>query len=226
MAKAKRSNAAVVREEASHPPFETRELRKALSAFLSQEDPATGVRIGAYKVGVYAFFDYDGEPIYVGQTYEGVSSRIGRHLTGQRSDAVAKNVLDPFEVAEVEVWPLRQFQGRRGPHARTALNALEGAVFRAALKRSKFHAVLNEDTPRHQRRSKLPKSFRGPIVSPEVRQLRGHPDVRIARRASTLARLAQVVSERKVSIGLRRTLMVQAQRLEWLAEERLKYLER
>src|SRR2546425_8318935 len=64
------------------------------------------LHIGSHKWGIYAFFDYDGEPIYVGQTYEGLGSRIGRHLTNQRTDAVAMNVLDPFEVCEIRVWPL------------------------------------------------------------------------------------------------------------------------
>ena len=58
--------------------------------------------------GVYAFFDYDGEPIYVGQTNEMLRTRIRRHLTNQRTDDVAMSVLDPFEVLEIEVWPLPQ----------------------------------------------------------------------------------------------------------------------
>ena len=52
-------------------------------------------------IGVYAFYDYDKEPIYVGQTWETFGDRIGRHLTGQRSDVVANRLLDPFEVSDV-----------------------------------------------------------------------------------------------------------------------------
>jgi len=48
-----------------------------------------------------------------------------------------------------------------------------------------------------------------------------HSDARIARRASTIANLARVISERNVSKGLRRTLLTQAQRLEQLAARRL-----
>lgn len=48
----------------------------------------------------------------MGQTYESLRDRIGRHLTNQRTDAVAMNVLDPFEVAEVEVWPLWELEGK------------------------------------------------------------------------------------------------------------------
>lgn len=50
---------------------------------------------------------------------------------------------------------------------------------------------------------------------------RKHADVRIARRAGTIASLAKVISERDVSVGLRRTLLTQARRLERLAETRL-----
>lgn len=95
------------------PPFETEDLRQNLSRFLDSpfDDPAgTHPFVGNYKWGVYAFFDYDGEPIYVGQTNERLRTRIRRHLTNQRTDAVAMSVLDPFEVFEIEVWPLPQFQ--------------------------------------------------------------------------------------------------------------------
>ena len=71
--------------------------------------------VGNFRWGVYAFFDYDGEPIYVGQTNERLRTRIRRHLTNQRTDAVAMSVLDPFEVFEIELWPLPAYQSRRVP---------------------------------------------------------------------------------------------------------------
>ena len=43
-------------------------------------------------------------------------------------------------------------------------------------------------------------------------------------RVNTIASLARVISERKVSAGLRRTLLTQARRLEKLAADRLKEL--
>lgn len=43
----------------------------------------------------------------------------------------------------------------------------------------------------------------------------------MSRRASTIANLARVISERAVSKGLRRTLVTQARRLERLSRERL-----
>ena len=62
--------------------------------------------------------------------------------------------------------------------------------------------------------------MRGRIVSKRVFELRSHPDFRLARRALILARLAQVISERKVQGGLRRVLLTQAKRLQWLAARR------
>ena len=69
---------------------------------------------------------------------------------------------------------------------------------------------------------KLPKSVRARIVPEWIYKLRHHSDVRIARRADTIARLAKVISERQVQPGLRQTLLTQARRLEHLARQRLK----
>jgi len=148
-------------------PLETRELRKWLTHFLDQRlvDPITDVQVklGNYKFGVYAFFDYDGEPIYVGQTNEQLRVRIQRHLTNRRTDAVAMSVLDPVEVFEVEVWPLPEFQKYKTGDAKAAmrLNALEYEVFQTELQKSRFNAVLNEvEPPAPPSRVKLPKSYR------------------------------------------------------------------
>jgi hypothetical protein len=63
------------------PPFETNDLRKRLREFLDVEveDPISRdkMKIGNYKFGVYAFFDYDGEPIYVGETNERLRTEFG-----------------------------------------------------------------------------------------------------------------------------------------------------
>src|SRR5262245_20321724 len=90
---------------ASEAPPDVAAIREEIRSFLDMQD-AEGRKIGNAKYGAYAFYDYDAEPIYVGQTEERLRARIGRHLTNQRTDAVAMNVLDPFEVAEIEVWPL------------------------------------------------------------------------------------------------------------------------
>ena len=221
------------------PPFETVQLRKALSAFLDQSisDPVSCISsvLGDFRFGVYAFFDYDGEPIYVGKTNEKLRTRIRRHLTNQRTDAVAMKVLDPFEVYEAEVWPLTQYESASGiePLANHHLDWLELTIYKAAIAASRFGAILNEKPPRlivggssgyansvGDTEFSVPASYRGKLVGDDVYMLRSHPDTRIARRADTIAQLAKVVSERQVQKGLRGTLVTQARRLVWLAEQR------
>ncbi|WP_415714436.1 GIY-YIG nuclease family protein [Roseibium sp.] len=213
------------------PPFETEDLRANLAAFLNSPFPDENAKldraVGSFKWGVYAFFDYDGEPIYVGQTKEKISTRIRRHLTNQRTDAVAMSVLDPFEVYEIEVWPLPEFQqvGANDINAKAHLDALENLIYQKAIKQSIFKAVLNEkDPPKNTVNVLAPASKRYCIVSDHVYRIRSHPDFRIARRALIISRLAQVISERKVQGGLRRVLLTQAKRLQWLAERRYEAL--
>ena len=132
-------------DNVNFPPFETEDLRENLTKFLDSlvDDPSGAkLRVGNYRWGVYAFFDYDGEPIYVGQTNEMLRTRIRRHLTNQRTDAVAMSVLDPFEVFEIEVWPLPQFQetGGKDVAAKEHLNALERQITQRAVDGSEFKA--------------------------------------------------------------------------------------
>ncbi len=207
-------------------PYETDQLRLALSEFLEQPYEIDGIQfhhLGSVKWGVYAFFDYDLEPIYVGQTKESLSTRIRRHLTNQRSDAVAMNVLDPLEVHTIAVWPLASLQknSSNDPHAIQYLNALEATIYKKLSDQSKYKKILNEKPPLSTtKRVKVPKPIKSRVVPDEVLWLRQHPDLRIARRAMTIAKLAQVISERKVQKGLRGTLVAQAARLHSLALRR------
>ena len=202
------------------PPADVKAIRDLIRAFYGLTDEQ-GRKVGQAKFGVYAFYDYDGEPIYVGQTTESISTRIGRHLTGQRSDSVAKSVLDPFEVLEIEAWPFWDLQQRKAAEVKDIINAAEYTVMQQVLKQSKFGAVLNEGAIQKAKKVKLPKSHRARIIPEDLIELRRHPDVRIARRASTIASLSKVISERAPSKGLRVTLETQARRLQELASRRL-----
>lgn len=180
-----------------------------------------GRRAGDCTRGVYLFIDYDDEPIYVGQTTEKLRTRIRRHLTNQRTDAVAMRVLDPFEVAEVEMWPFWELKGQ---DAGDTLDRAEFTVYQQALAKSKFRAVLNEGEITRTELIDLPPSVRGALLSDDARQSREHPDLRLARRARTIADLARVISERQVKVGIRQTLWVQSRRLDHLARARLEEL--
>lgn len=143
-------------------PHDVAAIRKEISKFLNCQDSKKRI-IGNAQYGVYAFYDYDGEPIYVGQTRERLRARIGRHLTNQRTDAVAMNVLDPFEVAEIEVWPI--YPGRASSIAiSNLLHATEYTVFQKVLRESNLGAVLNEKDIPTSTPVSLPPSFRARII--------------------------------------------------------------
>lgn len=185
--------------------------------------------------GVYAFYDYDGQPIYVGQSLEGLRTRINRHITNQRTDAVGMGVLDPLEVATIEVWPFRELQAAKPTgknasqalraawkaHATQVLNDAESTVYYMLAQRSEIGRVLNEKIPpKLDNPVALPKSYSGDIIPEEVRQRLGHPDLRIARRAAQLAKMSEVIAQRNVSTGLRNAVLTQAIRMVSLTQKR------
>ena len=45
-------------------------------------------------------------PIYVGQSVDGIRSRVNRHLTSARSDIIANRQIDVWEVAFVWAYPV------------------------------------------------------------------------------------------------------------------------
>lgn len=209
----------------SMPTRFVREFRERLAVALDTVDPASGVKLGKC-IGAYAFYDYDGEPIYVGQTTEDFGTRIGRHLRGQRSDTLAYRILDPFEVAEMELYPVEHLRQQPAKERRSKVDAIEYSAYVSAIQNSKYKAILNEKIPPVSPLVDLPKSHRFNLIPDDMREDREHPDVRIARRAETLARVAAVAHERgEVSAGLRRVIVIQAVRLADLAAARLAYAE-
>lgn len=196
-----------------------------LEEFLDQVDDQ-GRRWCDAKCGVYAFYDFDGEPIYVGQTREQLRVRLRRHMTNQRTDAVAMRVLDPLEVADIEVWPIWDFQNvplniaANKQRSNEVLNAAEYTLFEQLKAQSKLNRILNEKVPMTTEKYVLPESHRARIIPDEMWERLNHKDERIARRALKISELAQVIRQRDVSVGLRNTLITQAERLLSLSRER------
>jgi hypothetical protein len=213
------------------PATTVRDFLHLLTVALAEKDDE-GRKWADSRWGCYAFYDYEGEPIYVGQSYERLRVRVRRHLSNQRTDAVAMRILDIFEVAEMELWPLWEFEDvKKNTHPRweeatVRMNAVEYSAYLQAIEASRFKAILNEKIPPVSPQVALPPSRRFPLIGPETRAERGHPDIRIARRAETISRLAAVAYERgEVSDGLRRVLVIQAVRLAYLSASRLAYVE-
>jgi hypothetical protein len=152
---------------------------------------------------------------------------------------VAKFVLDPFEVAEIAVWTLhdvanftlpdgkdKELLKKAKQEKKKLLDRYEAEVYTRLKEESRFKAVLNEAVPVGDGISvSLPEVARDKIIPASLWDDRKHADVRIARRASHVARLAQLISERQPSQGLRRTLHLQNQRLGWLSSRRLDELQ-
>src|SRR5580693_6790178 len=63
------------------------------------------VRTLTNDIGCYVLCDLDQVPIYVGQSVDGIRSRVRRHLTSARSDIIANRQVDVWEIAYVWAWP-------------------------------------------------------------------------------------------------------------------------
>lgn len=223
----------------SNLPPDIMMMRAALKSLFGEK--VNGHKLGSCKWGIYAFFDFDGEPIYVGQTRESLSTRINRHLQNQRTDSVAMRILDPHEVSEVWVWPLWELEeeARKRPedtkeqsklrkaNAQTKLNAAEYTAYAAAVRGSQFQATLNEKIPSDIfGLYELPTPQKQVLYQGTILEEKRHPDIRIARRAESISRLADVARERgSVSNGLRRVLVVQSLRLVKMTADQLAKVE-
>lgn len=58
------------------------------------------------SIGAYALCDLDGVPIYIGKSHDGIRNRVYRHLTSARSDIIANRLVDVWEIAFVQAWPV------------------------------------------------------------------------------------------------------------------------
>lgn len=74
------------------------------------------------QIGCYALCDLDEVPIYVGQSVDGIRSRVNRHLTSARSDIIANRQVDVWEIAYVWAFPVAD---------RAQIQPLEDALFHA-----------------------------------------------------------------------------------------------
>jgi Uri superfamily endonuclease len=72
------------------------------------------------EIGVYVLCDLDDVPIYVGQSVDGIRSRVNRHLTSARSDIIANRQIDVWEIAWVRAFPTAE---------RIEIGPLENALF-------------------------------------------------------------------------------------------------
>jgi hypothetical protein len=87
-------------------------------------------------IGCYVLCDLDQIPIYVGQSTDGIRSRVNRHLTSARSDIIANRQVDVWEIAWVWAYPVAD---------KTMIGPLEETLFHH------FHAasaLMNGKAPK------------------------------------------------------------------------------
>ena len=104
------------------------------------------VRTLTNQIGCYVLCDLDQVPIYVGQSVDGIRSRVNRHLTSARSDIIANRQVDVWEIAWVWTYPVAD---------KSDIGAIEDALFH------EFHAksaLMNGKVPkRPPNRVKVPE---------------------------------------------------------------------
>jgi hypothetical protein len=93
------------------------------------------VRTLTSQIGVYVLCDLDRVPIYVGQSKDGIRSRVARHLTSARSDIIANRQIDVWEIAWVLAYPVETQED---------ITPLEGLLFHQFNPQSQ---LMNGSTP-------------------------------------------------------------------------------
>lgn len=131
------------------------------------------------QIGCYALADLDGVPLYVGQSVDGIRTRVARHLTSARSDIIANRQLDVWEVAYVYAFPV---------DFRDEISILEATLYQAY--NSKSPLINGKRINQGQVLETMPKPLQTiQVVSEDERQERLNPDVRLPRQADHYARL-------------------------------------
>ena len=152
--------------------------------------------------GVYALCDLDQIPIYVGQSVDGIRSRVRRHLTSARSDIIANRQIDVWEIAWVWAWPEK----------RENIQALESHL---------FHLF---DAQKTLMNGTIPPFISSPATEPEkyIMQVmptaeiksRIDPVLRLPRQIEHYGRLVDQVLVVKDSEQMRRSLRAHFERLQ------------
>jgi len=167
------------------------------------------------EIGVYVLCDLDGIPIYVGQSTDGIRSRVQRHLTSARSDVIANRQLDVWEVAFVRGYPL---------HSKKEIAIVEAYLFHQFNSKS---PLMNGTIP--QNPGELPFT----LIEPQVIQIlpdeeiedRKRPEVRLPRQAFHYHILIDHLLKVKDKPILRRALSAHFSRLKKYHEQFLGDLE-
>lgn len=165
------------------------------------------------EIGVYALCDLDGVPIYIGQSEDGIRSRVYRHLTSARSDIIANRLADVWEIAFVKAWPVS---------TAAAVSATEAMLFHYF---DRQKPLMNGSIPLLS--GDLPKTVPAPaqtvrIMPDDEIKIRRDPALRLPRQIEHIGRLVDHLLSVKDTPILRRALAAHFQRLDTYRGEFLK----
>lgn len=155
------------------------------------------------NVGVYALCDLDKTPIYIGQSKDGIRTRVSRHLTSARSDVIANRQLDIWEICEVWAWPVAN---------KIDIDNLESYLI---CHHNVISPLVNGKLPpQNNLQPVIPEKQIIPIMEEGERALRLDPSRRLPRQMEHLTGLFSHILEVKNNSEQRRMLRVHFNRTE------------
>lgn len=155
------------------------------------------------KVGVYILADLDNVPMYVGQSTQGIRSRVARHLTSARSDIIANRQIDVWEIAYVWAYPVS---------SKDEITALEAKLFHHFDPRSQ---LMNGTLPvRPSGSFALPTPEQTvQVMSDDEIEDRRKPEQRLPRQAGHYAQIVGHFLAVKNSVQIARAMTAHFERL-------------
>src|ERR1700691_4992697 len=137
------------------------------------------VRTLTHDIGCSVLCAPDQVPLYVGQSVDGIRSRVNRHWTSARSDIIANRQIDVWEIAWVWAYPAKD---------RAEISSLEDALFHEFHGRS---ALMNGKVPKPPiDRSKSPEpSQKVQVMSDAEIAEKKDPALRLPRQAEHYSRI-------------------------------------
>lgn len=147
------------------------------------------------QIGCYALCDLDEVPIYVGQSVDGIRSRVNRHLTSARSDIIANRQVDVWEIAYVWAFPVDN---------KIKIQPLEDALFHSFHKAS---PLMNGKVPPVPAVLSIPEpSQRLQVMSPQEIEEKLDPALRLPRQAEHYSQIVghflAVKNSREIALAI------------------------
>lgn len=163
-------------------------------------------------IGVYALCDLDEVPVYVGQSVDGIRSRVRRHLTSARSDVIANRQIDVWEIAYVWAWETTVAPSATKEEKKTVVNLLEAYLYWQLHKKN---PLVNGDIPAKGKNTpgEIPAKVQVQVIPTEEIRVRRDPVLRFPRQILHFNQLVDYILNTQDKPHLRQALTVYFDRL-------------